>query len=404
MDYWQRLLRIRQGVDGARVLCFLGFMVVAAGAGAQSGPSVCPETAIFVFGDSLTDTGNIAHLGIGGLQYPYGQSYNFPGTINPSRFCDGRLVVDFFAQAFGFPFLEPIAAQFSADRGSGFKYGANFAYGGATAVTNLLESPFSLSSEVLQFVSFKFASTIPYVDPSYFRRALYVIAAIGTNDFLNAYKKGHTPAQVINITVPLALKAVRKDLEALYAGGSRSFFVFNLPPGGCIPSLVTEFEGTGASVDEAGCLSEYNGVVEVYNAQLHANVQEYRSRWSDASIVFFDTYAASKVIYSNPEAYGFQKKKTIVACCGYGGKHNYNPSIGCASSGEVKDPVTNLTTFVNISSACADPAQYLNWDGNHPTQALNRQVSLLFLKGRFVEGLPGSSNLSLLCNLNFTSF
>jgi len=65
------------------------------------------------------------------------------------------------AQAFGFPFLEPIAAQFSADRGSGFKYGANFAYGGATAVTNLLESPFSLSSEVLQFVSFKFASTIP---------------------------------------------------------------------------------------------------------------------------------------------------------------------------------------------------------------------------------------------------
>jgi len=101
---------------------------------------------------------------------------------------------------------------------------------------------------------------------------------------------------------------------------------------------------------------------------------------------------------------GFQKNKTIVACCGYGGKHNYNPSVGCASSGEVKDPVTNLTTFVNISSACADPAQYLNWDGNHPTQALNRQVSLLFLKGRFVEGLPGSSNLSLLCNLNFTSF
>jgi len=40
-----------------------------------------------------------------------------------------------------------------------------------------------------------------------------VIAAIGTNDFLNAYKEGHTPAQVINITVPLALKAVRKDLE-----------------------------------------------------------------------------------------------------------------------------------------------------------------------------------------------
>jgi len=64
------------------------------------------------------------------------------------------------------------------------------------------------------------------------------------------------------------------------------------------------FEGKGSPVDESGCLSEYNEVVEVYNAQLHASVKEYRSRWSDANILFFDTYGASKVLYSNPEAYG----------------------------------------------------------------------------------------------------
>lgn len=381
------------------MLGFLVFMVVTAGA--QSGPFVCPDTAIFVFGDSLTDTGNIAYLGIDNPQYPYGQSYNFSGSINPSRFSDGRLVIDFFAQAFGFPFVEPFTAHF---RGSRYKYGVNFAYGGATAATNLLASPFSLSSEVLQFFGFRLTSTIQYTDPSYFRRALYVISAIGANDFSTAYKARLSPTQVINITVPSVVNAFRKNLESLYDGGSRSFFVFNVPPEGCTPSFLTEFEGTGASVDEVGCLSEYNQVVEVYNAQLQANVNEYRSRWSDASIVYFDTYAASKVIYSNPEAYGFQKNKTFVACCGYGGKHNYNPSVGCGKSGEVKDPVTNLTTFVNISSACADPAQYLSWDGVHPTQALNRQISLLLLTGRFVEGLPGSSNFSVLCTLNFTSF
>jgi len=93
-------------------------------------------------------------------------------------------------------------------------------------------------------------------------------------------------------------------MQTLYAGGSRSFFVFNVPPEGCIPFIITQFEGKGASLDEVGCLSEYNEVVEVYNAQLHASVKEYRSRWSDASIVFFDTYAASKLIFSNPAAYG----------------------------------------------------------------------------------------------------
>jgi len=80
----------------ARILFFLGFIHVAAGA--PSAPFVCPTTAIFVFGDSLTDTGNIEYLGFDYLQYPYGQSYHFPGSINPSRFSDGRLVIDFFGK------------------------------------------------------------------------------------------------------------------------------------------------------------------------------------------------------------------------------------------------------------------------------------------------------------------
>jgi hypothetical protein len=71
---------------------FLGFII---GVVAES-PFTCSISAIFVFGDSLTDTGNIAYLGLNLLRYPYGMSYTFPGSINPSRFSDGRLVIDFF--------------------------------------------------------------------------------------------------------------------------------------------------------------------------------------------------------------------------------------------------------------------------------------------------------------------
>lgn len=77
----------------ACILCIVFLTIVDA----QS-PPVCPEKAIFVFGDSLSDTGNIEYLGINYLRPPYGESYNFPGSINPSRFSDGRLVVDFLGR------------------------------------------------------------------------------------------------------------------------------------------------------------------------------------------------------------------------------------------------------------------------------------------------------------------
>ncbi|KAG0591762.1 hypothetical protein KC19_1G199900 [Ceratodon purpureus] len=379
---------------------FLGCVV---GAAAER-PFTCPNSAVFVFGDSLTDTGNIASLGLDILRYPYGMSYTIPGSINPSRFSDGRLIIDFFAQAFGFPFIEPVTAKLIAGRRSGYERGANFAYGGATAAINLLASPFNLPLEVLEFLSFRTTSTIPHADPSYFGRALYVMSEIGANDFIHAYSKGLTPSQATKLTVPRAIKAVRLAMETLYASGSRSFLFFNAPPAGCTPYILTLYGRNDSPVDRSGCMIEYNEVVKVYNAQLKAMVTEFRTLWSDVSILFFDSYSATKAIFSDLEAYGFQKEKALVACCGYGGQHNFNPSVGCGKSGEVVDPVTNVSTFVNISSACANPSQYLIWDGLHPTQALNRQLARFFLNGRFVEGPAQSSNLSLQCNLNLSNF
>jgi hypothetical protein len=306
------------------------------------------------------------------------------------------------AQAFGFPFIEPITAKLTG-RGSGYELGANFAFGGATAATNLLASPFSLPLEVLQSFTFRSASTIPSkliardshipapssatdrthvqlefcrfslfssadVDPSYFERALYVISEIGANDFVNAYSKGLTPSRAIKHTVPRAIKAVRNALEVskniatdlgmklmlllkevatvgtsvqlefsqirklfsyrlfwsevchklsmymnfyssactqtLYASGSRSFLVFNAPPAGCTPYILTLYGGNDIPFDRFGCLSEYNEVMKVYNAQLKASVNEYRTRWSDASILFFDSYSATEAILSDLDAYG----------------------------------------------------------------------------------------------------
>eukprot|EP00268_Persea_americana_P056101 TRINITY_DN6574_c2_g2_i2.p1 TRINITY_DN6574_c2_g2~~TRINITY_DN6574_c2_g2_i2.p1 ORF type:complete len:177 (+),score=20.51 TRINITY_DN6574_c2_g2_i2:299-829(+) len=88
--------------------------------------------SIFSFGDSLADTGNYLHLRANDHprvgQSPYGQTYFHHPT---GRFSDGRLVIDFIAQAIGIPFLPP---YFACPSDYDFRRGVNFAVGGATAL------------------------------------------------------------------------------------------------------------------------------------------------------------------------------------------------------------------------------------------------------------------------------
>jgi hypothetical protein len=59
----------------------------------------CPQ-AFFIFGDSLTDTGNIQLLEprLTTLNYPYGESYTFTNERGHNRYSDGRLIVDFIGK------------------------------------------------------------------------------------------------------------------------------------------------------------------------------------------------------------------------------------------------------------------------------------------------------------------
>ncbi|CAL9105767.1 unnamed protein product [Musa textilis] len=73
--------------------------------------------ALFNFGDSLSDTGNVVISSL-----PYGMTYF-------GRASDGRLVIDFIAEGIGLPHLPPNTAK-----NVSFHRGVNFAFIAAPAL------------------------------------------------------------------------------------------------------------------------------------------------------------------------------------------------------------------------------------------------------------------------------
>ncbi|CAN6566080.1 unnamed protein product [Malus baccata var. baccata] len=115
--------------------------------------SKCEFEAIFNFGDSNSDTGGF-WAAFPAQSGPYGMTY-FKRPVG--RATDGRLIVDFLAQALGLPFISPYLKSIGSD----YKHGANYATLASTVLlpnTSLFVtgiSPFSLAIQLNQMKAFK---------------------------------------------------------------------------------------------------------------------------------------------------------------------------------------------------------------------------------------------------------
>lgn len=156
-----------------------------------------PFSSLVVFGDSLSDVGNIAQA-TGGV---------FPGSAySNNRFSNGPVWIESLSNDLGLGSIQRSTAG-----------GNNFAYGGAqTTGTGGIFGFFirDVDEQVTQFLNTR------TVDPS----ALFVVYA-GANDLFS----GQT-----NVNVPVG--SLASDIGRLVAAGARQFLVPNLPPLGFTPS------------------------------------------------------------------------------------------------------------------------------------------------------------------------
>ncbi|KAK9041870.1 hypothetical protein V6N11_016959 [Hibiscus sabdariffa] len=351
--------------------------------------------AVFNFGDSNSDTGElVAALG-DILDSPNGQNYF---KAPSGRFSDGRLILDFLMDAMDLPFLNAYLDSIGIPS---FRKGCNFAAAGSTIQPASAQavSPFSFGVQVAQFVRFKarvlelqakgkrLDKYLPAQD--YFQKGLYMFD-IGQNDLAGAFYS-KTYDQVL-ASIPTILIEFETGIKTLYDQGARYFWIHNTGPLGCLAQNVAKFGTDPASLDEQGCVSKHNQAAKVFNLQLHALSKKLQGQYTDSNFTYVDIYTIKYNLISNYSKLGFEQP--IMACCGVGGPPlNYDSRIACGKTKEINGATVT-------AKACNDSSEYINWDGIHYSEAANQYVSSQILTGKYSDP-PFSDKMPFLLNLKF---
>jgi phospholipase/lecithinase/hemolysin len=237
---------------------FLSQMTAAAvlalgGATAAALPSF---SSMYVFGDSLSDNGNISALTLG----------LFPGdNYFQGRFSNGPNWVEILGLELN-RYAVPEVTSFLG----GTANGINYAYGGATSGTVNIGLPGVLPGLTQQVSAFSADFPGANADPD----ALYVVWA-GANDYLS----------VVDLDPTSVVGNLVGAVQTLYDKGARNFLVPNLPDLGLVPRNIA-----GPWQDAFSFLTQYhNDFLAWQISELEANLADIEivDMQVDDAIAFF---------------------------------------------------------------------------------------------------------------------
>ncbi|CAL4993054.1 unnamed protein product [Urochloa decumbens] len=339
--------------------------------------TACSVDAIYSFGDSIADTGNLLREGPVGFfasigSYPYGQTIRKP----TGRCSDGLLIIDYFAMALNLPLVSPYL-----DKGADFTGGVNFAVAGATALDRavllqdgVMMPPASvpLSTQLDWFKSHLNATCGSQEDcAKKLAGALFLVGEIGGNDYNYGFFQGTRSVEAMKAYVPQVIKTVMDVAKEVIELGATQIIIPGNFPIGCSPSYLSLFSTSGtADLDDRGCLKTYNAFAQHHNEQLQAAIDDLRKANTDVSIIYADYYGAFMHLLDHASILGFDQGSLLQACCGAGGAHNFKMNLMCGAPG---------------TSTCSDPARRVSWDGIHLTQQAYRAIALSLLMEGFAQ-------------------
>ena len=289
------------------------FAAALALAGLASLASAASYTGLYIFGDSLSDPGNLALAGrpADASQVITGNGYIPSFPYASGQFTNGNVWATSFASAIG---LAPYAVP-------ALLGGGNFAFGGARVNTDASGVlPPSLAAQTSMFLS----ATSNHAPSG----ALYVVAG-GGNDARDALALAATSAKPADVIAAAAAKYAKDTgdiVDRLQAAGAKNIIVWDVPNLALVPAVTSQ--GPGATF--------LGGLTSAFmSGALAARMS------GESGVKLFDVFGLMTQVALNPSAFGLSNVKDA---CG-------NPLAGC------------------------DPSTAFFWDGIHPTATVHSIVA-----------------------------
>ncbi|KAG5029551.1 hypothetical protein AAZX31_05G152200 [Glycine max] len=274
---------------------------------------------LFIFGDSLSDSGNNNNLHTDAKvnNLPYG--IDFP--LGPTgRFTNGRTSVDIITELLG---LENFIPPFANTGVSDILKGVNYA-SGAAGIRN--ETGTHLGEDIslgLQLQNHKvIVSQItqklggPDQAQHHLNKCLYYVN-IGSNDYLNNYfLPEHYPSSRTYSPEQYAVALVQeyaRNLKDLHALGARRFALIGLGLIGCIPHEIS-IHGENGSI----CVDEENRAALMFNDKLKPVVDRFNKELPDAKFIFINSAVISLRDSKDFNTSKLQGISEVAVCCKVG--------------------------------------------------------------------------------------
>lgn len=273
-----------------------------------------------VFGDSLSDTGNLFTLTGQVSVRPYNAS-NIPDAPYPNgglSFSNGFVWIRDVGTALNH--VDDVLPALRAPEAFN-----NYAFGGARARDGASAVP-SLTQQVGI-----------YLDNNGYNTETHQFIVIGGNDVRDAISAYLTdgPATAGQI-IEEAITAISDNIQLLAANGAQEFLVGNVPDLGKVPAVAAL--GPLASALASFLTIQFNDALEQTLASLEAGLGIRVSR--------LDLFSFINTVIDDPGAYGL-----------------LNVTDSC------------LMPVVLVDAVCENPDSYLFWDGIHPTRAAHSLIA-----------------------------
>jgi phospholipase/lecithinase/hemolysin len=310
-----------------QIVKLLLLCVIAIGpVGLLADPAVKRPDALLVFGDSLSDTGNVWIL-TGNVAPP---SISPHQTYFDGHFSNGPVAVEYLWDALDSD-ADSAVRPFLADQTIHPGEAVNFAFGGATSGQWSVVTPQLTVPGLLQQVEMFAAVSLESRD----RDALFVVF-VGANDYLMAPPTSPAnPLQVVG--------NIKFAIERLHALGARNIVVMNLPNLALAPIVPPA----------ARPLLTTQGLL--HNLLLRVTLKALDSRLPGANIIEMDVF---KIVNSLRTRFDMTTPAATPA-----------PAATCLFT----DPLT----CPDVDTFAVNP-RYFFWDVQHPTTAAHRALGQRF--------------------------